>query len=255
MADGNPEEPNVHTTGQNNVGRFARFEGVIVSRERVFDVVSTIITAIFTVVLALSTVLLWKETKDLRNFAQQQGEDMKASIAEAARSADAMRDVAKSLALDAEAAHANLRAYITTGLGGVIAQNKDTGYRYEVRITVQNVGNTPANKVVADLHTDLLPLPLPVDFKIPEVDPTKGGSSTVGPHQSVFMMAVAPRVYSDDDVDDLKRGNKKLLYVFGTIAYEDTFGKSRYIKICQMIQWFKDGSPMVRNYGDFNESN
>src|ERR1017187_893495 len=77
--------------------RLSKFEGIIVGRERVFDVLATIITAIFTVVLALSTVLLWKETKDLRNFAQQQSEDMKASIAEAARSADAMRDVAKAL--------------------------------------------------------------------------------------------------------------------------------------------------------------
>jgi len=41
---------------------------------------------------------------------------MKASIAEAARSADAMRDVAKALAIDAEAAHANLRAYSRSGL-------------------------------------------------------------------------------------------------------------------------------------------
>ena len=55
--------------------RLSKFEGVIIGRERVFDVLSTIITAIFTVVLALSTVLLWKETKDLRNFAQQQSEE------------------------------------------------------------------------------------------------------------------------------------------------------------------------------------
>ena len=46
-----------------------------------------------------------------------------------------------------------------------------------------------------------------------------------------------------------------LLYVFGTIAYEDTFGMRRYIKIRQMILWFNYGTPMVRNYGDFNESN
>ena len=79
-------------------GRFSKFEGIIVSRERVFDVLATLITAIFTVVLALSTVLLWKETKDLRNFAEQQSKDMRDSISEATRAADAMRDVAKVLA-------------------------------------------------------------------------------------------------------------------------------------------------------------
>jgi hypothetical protein len=174
--------------------RFSKFEGVIVSRERVFDVLSTIITAIFTVVLALSTVLLWKETKDLRNFAQQQGEDMKASIAEAARSADAMRDVAKSLAVDAESGHANVRAYVTTQLGGVVPQNKDTNYRYEVRLTLQNVGNTPAYKVASNLYTDVLPVPLPADFEIPAFNPAITGQATVGPHQNMFLTAIAPRI-------------------------------------------------------------
>ena len=109
-------------------GRISRFEGLIVSRERTFDVLATIITAIFTVVLALSTVLLWKETKDLRNFAEQQSEDMKASIAEASRSASAISDVAKALAESNKAANdANImqwRAYLTVGLGGVVPQNK-----------------------------------------------------------------------------------------------------------------------------------
>jgi hypothetical protein len=237
--------------------RLSKFEGIIISRERVFDVLSTIITAIFTVVLALSTVLLWKETKDLRNFAQQQGEDMKAPIAEAARSASAMRDVAEALTAQTKAVNANLRAYITLGLGGVVPQNRDTGYRYEVRMTVQNVGNTPANNVAFNLYTDLLLVPLPADFKIPAFDLAKaGGTTTVGPHQNWFATAVAPRIYSDDEENELKTGSKKLLYVFGTVTYEDVFGVTRYNKICQLILWMADGkTSSVRNYGTYNESN
>lgn len=247
------EKPGSKILVKNN--RLAKLEAILISRERVFDLLATITTAIFTVVLALSTVFLWKETKDLRNFAEQQSEDMKASIAETARSADAMRDVAKSLALDAKAAHANLRAYIVLGLGGVVPQNKDTGYRYEVRMTLQNVGNTPANKVVGKLYTDLLPLPLPADFKIPAFDPNKAGSNfTLGPHQNMFLPAVAPRIYSDDEVEELKHGSKKLLYIFGTVTYDDAFGVSRHTQICQMILWFANGSPSVRNYGDYNKS-
>jgi hypothetical protein len=107
---------------------------LIVSRERLFDIISAIITAIFTVVLALSTVLLWKETKDLRNFAKRQGEDMKASIAEASRAATAMRDVADGIIASAKVAdenlaifkHANvrqMRACLTVGLRAVAAIN------------------------------------------------------------------------------------------------------------------------------------
>ena len=87
------EKPGSKILVKNN--RLAKLEAILISRERVFDLLATITTAIFTVVLPLSTVYLWKETKDLRNFAEQQSEDMKASIAETARSADAMRDVAE----------------------------------------------------------------------------------------------------------------------------------------------------------------
>jgi hypothetical protein len=236
--------------------RFSKFEGIIVGRERVFDVLSTIITAVFTVVLALSTVLLWKETKDLRNFAQQQGEDMKASIAEAARAAEAMSNVAKSLAVDAETGHANVRAYITTQLAGLVPQNKDTNYHYEIRLTLQNVGNTPAYKVVGNLHADVLPYPLPDDFEIPAAsNATFTNQGTIGPHQNMALNAFAPRIYSDEEVNELQHTMTKLLYVYGTITYEDVFGASRYLKLCQMVLWYTNGTNMVMNAGKYNESN
>ncbi|MGA8689331.1 MAG: hypothetical protein WB662_05310, partial [Methyloceanibacter sp.] len=46
---------------------------------------------LFTVVLAHSTVFLWRKTKDLRDFAQEQSAEMRASIAEAARAATEWR--------------------------------------------------------------------------------------------------------------------------------------------------------------------
>lgn len=239
------------------MSRLSKFEGIIVGRERVFDVLATIITAIFTVVLALSTVFLWRETKDLRNFAQQQSEDMKASITEAARSADAMRDVAKSLSAQADATHAMLRAYLTVGLGGVIAQNKETNYRYEVRMTLQNVGNTPATKVGVNIRADVLPYPLPVDFKLPVFDPSIAESTndSIAPHQDMIITGIAPRIYSDDDVNEVEHGAKKLLYVFGTVVYEDAFGVNRKTQFCKIILWLTNGTRMVRNYGSYNEAN
>ena len=110
-----------------------------------------------------------------------------------------MRDVADALIAQTKAVNANLRAYIELDFGAVVPQNKDTGYRYEVRLTLQNVGNTPANKVAYNLYTDVLPVPLPADFKIPAFNSAKaGGTSTVGPHQNMFATAIAPRIYSDD---------------------------------------------------------
>lgn len=182
---------------------------------------------------------------------------MKASIAEAARSATAMRDVADALMAQRKAVNANLRAYLTLDLGGVVQQNKDTGYRYEVRMILQNVGNTPADKVAYVLQTDLLPVPLPDDFKIVASDPAAGiQTATVGPHQNMFATAIAPRIYSDDEADELKHGSKKLLYVFGTVTYQDIFGENHYTKICRLILWMSDGTTATTsNYGNYNESN
>jgi hypothetical protein len=63
--------------------RFARdrllmFEEFLAEHDRVLNVLSTTVTAIFTIVLATSTAFLWKEIKDLRDFAQVQSDDMKA---------------------------------------------------------------------------------------------------------------------------------------------------------------------------------
>jgi hypothetical protein len=252
--DGNVDKPR-EPPSRPIKSRLSKFEGVIVSRERIFDVLATIITAIFTVVLALSTVLLWKETKDLRNFAQQQSEDMRASIDQATRSANAMGDVAKALAVDAETGRANVRAYLTVALGGVIPQNKETSFRYEVRMTIQNVGNTPAYNVRSNAHADLLPSPLPDDFQLPAFVAASSGVSTMGPHQNSFFTAVVNRIYTDDEVHEMEFGPNKQLYVYGTITYEDAFGKSRETNFCQVIPWLKGGGFMNRNIGKFNEAN
>jgi hypothetical protein len=47
---------------------------VIEDHERVLNIINTTMTAIFTVVLATSTLFLWKETRDLRKFAEDQSE-------------------------------------------------------------------------------------------------------------------------------------------------------------------------------------
>jgi hypothetical protein len=263
--DGGDVDNPSKTVGQPAKGAVSKFAGIIVSRERVFDVVSTVITAIFTVVLAVSTALLWKETKDLRNFAQEQSNDMKASIAEAARAATAMRDVANAVSANAKAANESLavfkdantrqmRAYLAVGLGGVVKQDTTTNYRFEVRMTLQNVGNTPAYKVVTNTQVDVLPFPLPQDFQLPPFVET-GSSANVGPHQNFIMTGVAGRIYSDDEINEIQFGSKKRLYVYGRVHYEDAFGVVRQINFCQAILWLKNDAFMSLNTANNNDAN
>jgi hypothetical protein len=71
----------------------------------------------------------------------------------------------------------------------------------------------------------------------------------------MILSTVAPRIYLDDEVNEIERGTKKLLYVFGTINYEDAFGASRYARICQVVLWLANGGQMTRNYSNYNQSN
>lgn len=243
-----------------------RLVNFLAEHERIFNVLSTTITAIFTVVLATSTVFLWKETKDLRNFAQEQSADMKHSIDEAARAATAMEGVAVAVAASAKAADESLetykdanvrqmRAYLTVGFGGVIKQDPGTGYRFEVRMNLQNVGNTPAYGVVSNVHVDVFPFPLPEEFQFPQLDDAISGASAVGPHQSFFLTGVADRIYSEGDVDEVSSGLHKRLYIYGTVKYEDAFGTRRQTRFCQAIIWLKNDTFMGLNTSKYNDAN
>ncbi len=197
------EAPPTERPPRNRILSFANF---LARHERIFNVLSTTVTAIFTVVLATSTVFLWKETKDLRNFAQEQSADMKDSINEAARAATAMQNVATAVAANAQAAgesvvlfrDANvrqMRAYLVVGFGAVIQQDTATNYRFEVRLNLQNVGNTPAYKVESNTHLNVLPFPLPKDFVFPELNEAMTSPAVMMPHQSNILTVIADRAF------------------------------------------------------------
>jgi hypothetical protein len=241
------------------------FADFVAKNEALFNVVSTAITAIFTVVLATSTIFLWKETRDLRDFAQVQSADMKDSIKEAGRAASAMQNVAIAVDANAKASNESLllfkaanirqmRAYLTLGLGSVILQNSDTNYRFEVRMLLQNVGNTPAYRVRSNTFVRLLPSPLPLDFKIPDFNETLSGASVMGPHQNNIITGIADRIYSDDEVHEIEFGNSKHLYVYGQVKYKDAFETERETTFCQAILWLKNNTFMSLNTQDFNDA-
>jgi hypothetical protein len=234
--------------------RISSFMNSLEGHERALNLLNTTLTALFTVVLATSTVLLWKETRDLRNFAQEQSDEMRASIAEASRSATAMQDVATAVAADARAAEQSLavykdanvrqmRAYLTVGLGSVVQQDPTTNYRFEVRMTLENVGNTPAYNVRSVARAAVLPIPLPSDFQMPALD-QKAPTNVIGPHQNFILTGIADRIYPSEDVDEIKNGLKEHLYVYGAITYDDAFGQSRHTNFCQAILWLKNNAFM-----------
>jgi hypothetical protein len=107
-----------------------------------------------------------------------QSEDMKHSIAEAARAANAMENVATHVELSAKTAldsvtifkermAQQMRAYITVLVGQAFYQERAKNIRFEARPAVVNSGLTPAHKVRFAAKADILPVPIPADFAYP----------------------------------------------------------------------------------------
>jgi hypothetical protein len=188
--------------------------------------------------------------------AAEDSKDMKQSIAEATRSADAMEEFAEAAAVQARALSEQvattkdtmprlLRAYVCVNFGFTIPQNQETGYRFEVRLLLINAGQTPAYKVGFKTRADVLSYPLPQDFDFAIPDNPAGSESTLAGHApAITLTGVVDRLYSEEEVAEIKSGLKKRLYIFGTVTYEDVYHFRRYTNFCFSVIWLKDGNTM-----------
>jgi hypothetical protein len=150
-----------------------------------------------------------------------------------------------NLAVFKDANLRQMRAYLTVGLGGVVPQDNATGYRFEVRMILQNTGNTPAYKVRSVTRIEIFPFPLPGDFVLPELS-LVDSSSILGPHQTLVLTGgIARNIYSDEDVNEIEFGIHKQLFVYGIVAYEDAFGFQRKTNFFQRVAWLKGGDKFM----------
>jgi len=222
---------------------------------------------------ALQAFVFWiqagrlKQTIDkMDQIAVGQTNDMAASIAQWSRVADALDDVAKAMALNAEQLqetigvnHENLatskriadqqekigalqtRAYLAVAYITVVPQNNNTLYRFEPRMQLTSSGSTPAYKVSSRAVSAVLSHPLPDDFPFPIPDATPiDGLGMLGPRNGFILSAPAPQMYSDLEIAEIKNGSRSRLYVWGIVDYEDAFGNPRYVKFSQSIVWMQD---------------
>jgi hypothetical protein len=106
--------------------------------EKVINVFSTIMLAVFTALLFVATLILAASTDDLRKYAEEQASDMKRSINEAKRSADVAE---KSLI-------ASNRPWVKVDIavGGPIFYNVNGG-NFTIRYILTNIGHSPASNV------------------------------------------------------------------------------------------------------------
>lgn len=114
-----------------------------------------------------------------------------------------------------------------------------------------NTGQIPAYIVGYVAKAAVLPSPLPSDFSFPALGQPQRVFGLLAPHQNMIMNAwVEGDFFDDGEVEDIKRGRGKTLYIWGTVTYEDVVGEQRHTNFAHNIIWipFKDGTERISGY-------
>ena len=210
------------------------------------------IVALFTVVLTFSTIGLWRETRRLADGAKEQAEDMKSSIAEAARAATAMEKLAvnseASLIAGRKLASQQMRAYVTVVTGSANYQEKAKNIFFAAMPHFVNTGHTPAHNVRFKHKAEILNINLPSDFAFPLPIEIIGGS-IIGASQNTEVTIAIKHFVPDDEIAGIKAGHTQALFIWGIVYYDDVFGEPHETRFCQTYIWFGEGNEtIVRGY-------
>jgi len=184
-----------------------------------------------------------KKLRETVESAEDQSQAMERHIGEAARSATAMENVAKTI----EGGNRTImRAYVTTLIGGAIYQERrgegQSDLKFEGKVQVANTGNTPARKVRIRKKAAILDIPTlqAFDFALPEGDSAPSYAS-IGAHQNYIIESIIPDFVPDEEVATIKEGTKKALCMWGDIVYEDIFGVTHKTKFGHWLYWLPNG--------------
>lgn len=144
-----------------------------------------------------------------------------------------------------------MRAYISVLISNGVYQERDKNLKFDVRPMVINTGQTPAHKLTYWASARILPNPLPEDFDFPEGEDSVRSGFVLGPHQSIIINAAVPDFVADTEVDEIKAGRNRRVWVWGVVFYEDVFGELRQTKFCNNLHWLKgpQGEVVGGGYG------
>jgi len=197
---------------------------------------STLFIVVFNGLLVLVTYSLVVSTNKLWESASEQSRDLKRSIAESTRAADAMESVSASLKENTATTKAiianqrtyaalQMRAYLSVVTGACVPQDATTNWRYEVRMIVKNTGHTTANavNVISRLKIFESPLPDNIDLSLP-ID-LRDDAAHIASGNTFFFPSVLDNMISESEIEEVVKGSKRRMYVYGTVHYKDIFGE------------------------------
>jgi hypothetical protein len=192
--------------------------------------------------------LMETQIGDARKSSETSATDVKATIAEAVRSARAMEGVAESMAVNADSVKESIgiqklattlhsRAYLSAGFNE--AKFQDANHVFEVQAYLRNHGNTPAYDVKFRSVVQIIDTPIPEDFAFPLPDETAGTSvSLIAPGIVKLITHNVGASVPDDQVEGIKRGSPpRGLAMWGRVEYRDAFDELRHLKFAFTVYW------------------
>lgn len=183
-----------------------------------WDITSTVVIAAFTVILGISTILLWLDTRGLRKLADKQSSDMRESLDIAKQSADAATKTAEVIETYAIR---QTRAYVYLE---ILTFNWRIGTP-KVTFKMANHGETPARNcrfraAFRIFETDVIDFPGASE----NVDPNhfQGSQMDLPPKAGFAAEAILDHQPTAKEIAALEE-HKLSFCVFGMIRYKDVF--------------------------------
>jgi hypothetical protein len=201
-----------------------------------------------TFVLAFFTLLLWVATyrlaKDARTSGDTHAQKMEASITEATRAANAMESVAtatkNNASLMQDILHKQMRAYISVDTGTGTYQDKD--HRFAATAVIVNTGFTPARNLHYRIMADIINVESikPEDLVIPPEGDLIVNDVVISPRQKFIISGIVPLRFEDSQAAEIMLGDKKRLFVWGVVTYDDVFsGNRRTTRFCHSYNFYE----------------
>ena len=134
-----------------------------------------------------------------------------------------------------------LRAYLSVVIGDAAYQERTKDIKFEARPVIRNAGQTPAYKVRCEIRAEIIPRALARDYAFTPPSTGQKSQSSIGPQETRMIGGTVPYFVPDDDVDDIKAGTDRSLWVWGVVTYEDAFGDEQTTEFCQRLWWDKSG--------------
>jgi hypothetical protein len=199
---------------------------------------STVVLAAVTALLALFTGGLWLATyrlgRDAKQTAARQTADTQNSLRIAAESGAALKEVAEATKNNAllmsGMLRKQMRAYIAVDIGSTTYQDENA--RFDSAPVLINTGFTPALEVSYRAQAAVLSTNLSSDFEFSAAGPLYGNDASLSPRQQFIIHAMVDHRFSDAEVEEIKKGAVKRLFVWGTVTYKDVYGESWMTKFC-----------------------